>query len=77
MISDDTKKQISDLLDLQTELTRYGGAEEAPAIWRDYATRRSLLFEQFGLPEVTENFKLLDPTPISGIERRRDCFHIQ
>ena len=71
MNPDDTKTQIRDLLDLQAELTYYGGAEQAPTTWRDYATRRSLLFEHFGLPEITENFKLLDRTTLTGIERRR------
>ncbi len=71
MNTDDARNQIHNLLDLRTELSRYGGAEEAPTIWHDYVTRRSLLFKQFGLPETTVNFQLLDPTPISGIERRR------
>jgi len=70
MNTDDAKSQIHILLDLQAELNNYGGAEEAPAIWGDYVTQRSLLFKQFGLPETSVNFKLLDPLPMTNIEVR-------
>jgi hypothetical protein len=70
MTPDDTKNQIRILLDMRAELNRYGGAEEAPLIWHDYVTQRSFLFKQFGLPETSVNFKLLDPLPITDVEKR-------
>jgi len=68
MNTGDAESQIQILLDLQAELTRYGGAEEVPTIWNDYATQRSLLFKQFGLPETAVNLELLDPSTMSDIE---------
>ncbi len=70
MDQDDAKSQIHILLDLRAEIDCYGGAEETPAIWGDYVTRRSLLFKQFGLPETTVNFQLLDPQAMTEVEMR-------
>lgn len=60
MDSEDVKLLISDFISLRDDVTRLGGAEQAPELWGRCVDLRSTILKHFVLAETTENIKLLD-----------------
>ena len=68
MDNKDVKLLISEFISLRDELTRLGGAEEAPVLWGRCVDLRSLILKYFALYETTENIKQLDLPKMSETE---------
>jgi hypothetical protein len=67
MTREEVEKVIYKLLSLRHEITRLGGAEEAPLLWAKCVKLHSIVLKHFNLPSTYKNTRLLEMPKLSNV----------